>query len=178
MNEIHKVAYLITYVSYNCIFNLRGTKSELELKDFFLSELSEYIINNSSTKFNVIEDVEQFWLKYDGYLVWKSSYVKNNEWIDIVQTNEDILARIKELSMSVESIDLEKNNYDYIEKTQSNEEEQTNEDTDECSEDKQSNEDIDIDIDWEQICKQEILNSDGHYGIKSLSSLSFSSSSN
>ena len=112
-----KVAYLITSISYNYIHNLRGTIEEDELYQFMLNEVSEYIINNShSVKFETVEDVHNFWKKYDGYSVWDAYYVKNNDWINIKPLDENILTRIQNLTQ-YSSIDVEDefNEYNSIE---------------------------------------------------------------
>ena len=112
-----KVAYLITSISYNYINNLRGTIEEDELYQFMLNEVSEYIINNShSVKFETVEDVHNFWKKYDGYPVWDAYYVKNNDWINIKPLDENILTRIQNLTQ-YSSIDVEDefNEYNSIE---------------------------------------------------------------
>jgi hypothetical protein len=93
-----KVAYLITSISYNYIHNLKGTIEEDELYQFMLNEVSEYIINNSrSLKFETVEDVHNFWNKYDGYYVWDAYYVKNDDWINIKPLDENILTSIQNL---------------------------------------------------------------------------------
>ena len=174
MNE-NRVAYLITYISYSCIFNIKGTIEEHKLKDFLLTDLSEYIINNSSIKFNTVNDVENFWKKYDDFNVWSASYVKNNDCITATLSNEEIFIKIRELSFSLESIDLEMNKNDY---------------DDDCDRDyncdcdcdyncdcesgcdcdlKKENQLFDlntlvdsseeyVDINWEKICEQEMMN--------------------
>jgi len=112
-----KVAFLIVYISYNCVHTKKDTIEENELYQFMIDELTEYIINNScSKKFNSICDIENFWKKYDDYLVWEAHYVKNDEWINIKPTNEDILLNIQNLSNSFideyETISYDKNNYE------------------------------------------------------------------
>lgn len=95
------VAFLIIYISYNCIHTHKGIINENDIHQYMLNELSEYIINNSySKKFEVVEDIEKFWKKYDNYPVWEASYVKNDEWINIKPSNEDILSNIQKLSSS------------------------------------------------------------------------------
>lgn len=112
----NRVAYLITYISYNCVYNNRGTIDESLLEQFILDEVSEYIINNScSTKFELVDDVIKFWERYGGYNVWDAHCVKNNEWINIKPSNEEILLNIYEMTRSVEileetkELELEKN---------------------------------------------------------------------
>jgi hypothetical protein len=115
----NKVAYLITYISYNCVYNTKGTIDELLLEQFLLDEVSEYIINNScSTKFEFVDDVKKFWERYGGYNVWEAYCVKDNNWINMKPSNEDILLNIYEMTRSVEifedyileeNLDLEKN---------------------------------------------------------------------
>lgn len=110
----NRVAYLITYISYNCVYNNRGTIDETLLEQFILDEVSEYIINNScSTKFELVDDVIKFWERYGGYNVWDAHCVKNDEWINIKPSNEDILLNIYDMTRSVEILEeteeLEKN---------------------------------------------------------------------
>lgn len=101
-----KIAYLITYISYNCVYNNRGTIEETLLEQFILDEVSEYIINNScSTKFEHIDDVIKFWSRYGGYNVWDAYCVKNNNWINIKPTNEDILLNIYDMTKSIEILE-------------------------------------------------------------------------
>jgi len=40
----NKVAYLITYISYSCVYNSKGTIDESLLDQFLLDVVSEYII--------------------------------------------------------------------------------------------------------------------------------------
>jgi len=102
----NKVAYLITYISYSCVYNDRGVIEESLLKQFLLDEVSEYIINNScSTKFEMIDDVVKFWKRYYGHNVWEAYYVKNNEWIRATPCNEDILLNIYEMTKSTETFE-------------------------------------------------------------------------
>lgn len=97
------VAYLITYISFNYIYNNRGTIDETLIKSFLLDEVSEYIINNSSSvKFNNIKDVKNFWEKYGKYNVWDAYYVKNNNWIHAKPSDEDILLNIQEMTKSMD----------------------------------------------------------------------------
>lgn len=96
-----KVAFLIIYISYNCVHTKKDTIEENEIYQFMINELTEYIINNScSKKFQVVEDIKKFWKKYGEHLVWEAHYVKNNEWINIKPTDEDILSNIQNLSNS------------------------------------------------------------------------------
>ena len=102
----NKVAYLITYISYSCVYNYKGTIDELLLEQFLLDEVSEYIINNScSTKFETIDDLKKFWNRYQGYNVWEAYYIKNNDWINATPTDEDILFNIYEMTKSTETIE-------------------------------------------------------------------------
>lgn len=97
----NKVAYLITYISYSYVYNDRGTIDEELLNKFLLDEVCEYIINNScSTKFELIDDVKKFWKRYGGYNVWEAYCVKNNEWINVKPSDEDILLNIYEMTKS------------------------------------------------------------------------------
>lgn len=109
----NKIPYLITYISYSCVYNNKGTIDESLLEQFLLDEVSEYIINNScSTKFESIYDVKKFWERYKGYNVWEAYCVKNNDWINITPSNEDILLNIYEMTRSFEMLEddvLEKN---------------------------------------------------------------------
>jgi hypothetical protein len=99
----NKVAYLITYISYSCVYNSKGTIDESLLEQFLLDEVSEYIINNScSSKFELIDDVKKFWEKYGEYNVWEAYCVKDNNWINMKPSNEDILLNIYEMTRSVE----------------------------------------------------------------------------
>jgi hypothetical protein len=99
----NKVAYLITYISYNCVYNSKGTIDESLLEQFLLDEVSEYIINNScSSKFELIDDIKKFWEKYGEYNVWEAYCVKDNNWINMKPSNEDILLNIYEMTRSVE----------------------------------------------------------------------------
>jgi hypothetical protein len=101
-----KVAYLITSISYNYVYNLKGTIDEDELHQFMLNEVSEYIINNScSVKFETIDDVHNFWNKYNGYSVWDAYYVKNDVWINAKPLDENILKSIQNL-MQNSSVDV------------------------------------------------------------------------
>ena len=102
----NKVAYLITYISYNCVNNNKGMIDESLLKEFILNEVSEYIINNSfSTKFELIDDIIKFWERYRGYNVWDAYYVKDNIWINIKPSDEDILLNIYEMTKSIEMLE-------------------------------------------------------------------------
>ena len=102
----NKIAYLITYISYSCVYNNRGTIDESLLEQFLLDEISEYIINNScSTKFELIDDVKKFWEKYKEYNVWEAYCVKNNNWINVKPSNEDILLNIYEMTRSFEMLE-------------------------------------------------------------------------
>ena len=102
----NKVAYLITYISYSCVYNSKGTIDESLLEQFLLDEVSEYIINNScSTKFELIDDIKKFWERYGEYNVWEAYCVKNNNWINMKPTNEDILLNIYEMTHSVEMLE-------------------------------------------------------------------------
>ena len=67
-------------------------------------------------KFETVEDVHNFWKKYDGYSVWDAYYVKNNDWINIKPLDENILTRIQNLTQ-YSSIDVEDefNEYNSIE---------------------------------------------------------------
>lgn len=99
----NKVAYLITYISYNCVYNNKGIIDELLLEQFLLNEVCEYIMNNScSTKFELIDDVRKFWERYGGYNVWEAYCVKDNNWINMKPSNEDILFNIYEMTQSTE----------------------------------------------------------------------------
>lgn len=99
----NKVAYLITYISYSCIYNHRGIINEELLEQYLLNEVSEYIINNScSTKFEFIDDIKKFWERYGGYNVWEAYCVKNNDWINVTPKDEDILLNINEMTKSFE----------------------------------------------------------------------------
>jgi len=99
----NKVAYLITYISYSCVYNSKGTIDESLLEQFLLDEVSEYIINNScSSKFELMDDVKKFWEKYGEYNVWEAYCVKDNNWINMKPSNEDILLNIYEMTRSVE----------------------------------------------------------------------------
>ena len=101
-----KVAYLITYISYSCVYNYKGTIDEELLEQFLLDEICEYIINNScSTKFVLIDDVKKFWERYGGYNVWEAYCVKNNNWINVKPKDEDILLNINEMTKSYESFE-------------------------------------------------------------------------
>lgn len=101
-----KVAYLITYISYSCVYNYKGTINEELLEQFLLDEICEYIINNScSTKFVLIDDVKKFWERYGGYNVWEAYCVKNNNWINVKPKDEDILLNINEMTKSYESFE-------------------------------------------------------------------------
>ena len=101
-----KVAYLITYISYSCVYNYKGTIDEELLEQFLLVEICEYIINNScSTKFVLIDDVKKFWERYGGYNVWEAYCVKNNNWINVKPKDEDILLNINEMTKSYESFE-------------------------------------------------------------------------
>lgn len=101
-----KVAYLITYISFNCVYNTRGTIDENLLKNFLLDEVSEYIINNScSTKFEIVDDVKKFWERYGGYNVWEAYCVKNNDWMNVKPTDEEILLNIYEMIKSTETFE-------------------------------------------------------------------------
>lgn len=117
----NKIPYLITYISYSCVYNNKGTIDESLLEQFLLDEVSEYIINNScSTKFESIYDVKKFWERYKGYNVWEAYCVKNNDWINITPSNEDILLNIYEMTRSFEMLEddvSEKNilNLEYLE---------------------------------------------------------------
>lgn len=102
----NKVAYLITCISYSCIYNYKGTIEEELLDKFLLDEVSEYIINNScSTKFEFVSDVSKFWERYGGYNVWEAYCVKNNNWINVKPSDEDILLNIYEMTKSFETFD-------------------------------------------------------------------------
>jgi hypothetical protein len=109
----NKIPYLITYISYSCVYNSKGTVDESSLEQFLLDEVSEYIINNSySTKFELIDDVKKFWERYKGYNVWEAYCIKNNDWINVTPSNEDILLNIYEMTRSFEMLEdniLEKN---------------------------------------------------------------------
>jgi hypothetical protein len=101
-----KVAYLITYISYSCVYNYKGTIDEELLEQFLLDEICEYIINNScSTKFVLIDDVKKFWERYGGCNVWEAYCVKNNNWINVKPKDEDILLNINEMTKSYESFE-------------------------------------------------------------------------
>ena len=101
-----KVAYLITYISYSCVYNYKGTIDEELLEQFLLDEICEYIINNScSTKFVLIDDVKKFWERYGGCNVWEAYCVKNNNWINMKPKDEDILLNINEMTKSYESFE-------------------------------------------------------------------------
>lgn len=101
-----KVAYLITYISYSCVYNYKGTIDEELLEQFLLDEICEYIINNScSTKFVLIDDVKKFWERYEGCNVWEAYCVKNNNWINMKPKDEDILLNINEMTKSYESFE-------------------------------------------------------------------------
>ena len=102
----NKIPYLITYISYSCVYNNRGTIDESLLEKFLLDEVSEYIINNScSTKFETIYDVKKFWERYKGYNVWEAYCVKNNNWINMTPSNEDVLLNICEMTCSFEILE-------------------------------------------------------------------------
>jgi hypothetical protein len=102
----NKIPYLITYISYSCVYNSKGTIDESLLEQFLLDEVSEYIINNSySTKFELIDDVKKFWKRYKGYNVWEAYCIKNNDWINVTPSNEDILLNIYEMTRSFEMLE-------------------------------------------------------------------------
>ena len=102
----NKIPYLITYISYSCVYNSKGTVDESSLEQFLLDEVSEYIINNSySTKFELIDDVKKFWERYKGYNVWEAYCIKNNDWINVTPSNEDILLNIYEMTRSFEMLE-------------------------------------------------------------------------
>ena len=102
----NKVAYLITYISYSCIYNHKGIINEELLEQYLLNEVSEYIINNScSTKFEFIDDVKKFWERYGGYNVWEAYCVKNDNWINVTPKDEDILLNINEMTKSFETFE-------------------------------------------------------------------------
>lgn len=104
----NKIAYLITHISYNCVYNNKGTIDEPSLKQFILDEVSEYIINNScSTKFESIDDVIKFWERYGGYNVWEAYCVKDNNWINIKPSDEEILLNIRDMTISIEILENE-----------------------------------------------------------------------
>lgn len=99
----NRVAYLITCISYNCVYNNKGTIDESSLEQFLLDEVSEYIINNScSTKFELVDDVKKFWERYGEYNVWEAYCVKDNNWINMKPSNESILLNIYEMTRSME----------------------------------------------------------------------------
>lgn len=102
----NKIAYLITYISFNCVYNNKGTIDESLLEKFILDEVSEYIINNScSTKFELVSDVINFWKRYGDYNVWDAYCIKNNEWINIKPSNENILMNIYDMTKSIEILE-------------------------------------------------------------------------
>ncbi len=102
----NKVAYLITYISYSCVHNNKGTIDENLLEQFILDKVSEYIINNSfSTKFELIDDIIKFWERYGEYNVWEAYCIKDNIWINMKPSNEDILLNIYEMTQSVEMLE-------------------------------------------------------------------------
>jgi hypothetical protein len=171
----NKIAYLITYISYNCIYNDKGTIDESLLEQFLLDEVSEYIINNScSTKFELVDDIKKFWERYGGYNVWEAYCVKDNNWINVKPSNENILFNIYEMTRSIEILEdyileekLEKNILnlgDLQEKVKENFEENFEEnleiiDIDEFYSSETSNSsDLfgeNIEIDWNTISNQE-----------------------
>lgn len=105
------VAYLITYISYSYIVNKKGTIKENDLEQFILDELGEYIINNSaSKKFETIDDIENFWNKYNKYLVWEAYCVKDSSWINVKPSNEKILDKILSIIRTNSFVDLEQIN--------------------------------------------------------------------
>ena len=110
-----KIAYLITYITYNCVYNKRGSIDESLLEKFLLDNISEYIINNSfSSKFEVVDDIKQFWEKYNGYNVWEAYCVKDDMWIDVKPSNEEILLNIYEMTKSVETLNAAPDTIDAI----------------------------------------------------------------
>ena len=171
----NKIAYLITYISYNCIYNDKGTIDESLLEQFLLDEVSEYIINNScSTKFELVDDIKKFWERYGGYNVWEAYCVKDNNWINVKPSNENILFNIYEMTRTIEILEdyileekLEKNILnlgDLQEKVKENFEENFEEnleiiDIDEFYSSETSNSsDLfgeNIEIDWNTISNQE-----------------------
>jgi len=50
----------------------------------------------------LIDDVKKFWEKYGEYNVWEAYCVKDNNWINMKPSNEDILLNIYEMTRSVE----------------------------------------------------------------------------
>lgn len=111
MMDEDNVAYLITCINYSYVINTKGTIKKSKLNDFILDELGEYIINNSSSKkFESVEDVEHFWNRYDGYLVWEAYCVENASWVNIKPTNEEILNKILKMIRTNSYIDLEEIN--------------------------------------------------------------------
>lgn len=105
------VAYLITYISYSYVINKKGTIKESELDEFILDELCEYIINNSSSKkFESVDDIEHFWNKYNGFLVWEAYCVRGATWINIKPSNEQILDKILSIIRTNSYVNMEEIN--------------------------------------------------------------------
>lgn len=160
--KMSKIAYLITYISYSYVYNDRGTIEETLLKQFILDEVSEYIINNScSTKFEVVDDVVQFWKRYGGYNVWDAYCIKNNEWVNIKPSNEDILLNIYDMTKSIETFDEECDFDEEIDLVENEFKENIKTNTDEISTNSSDlfDENIiceeDIKIDWNTISNHE-----------------------
>jgi hypothetical protein len=161
------IPYLITYISYNYVNNIRGIISEDLLDQFILDDVSEYIINNSfSTKFETINDIENFWERYGGYNVWDAYCIKNNNWINIKPSNNLILENICEMTKTVEMSNYEENEYiqeKFKESCEKNIEEKKDKNSIDdvfsdflIDNDEYVNVDKDINIDWSNIYIKEL----------------------
>lgn len=163
------IAYLITYINYSYIINKKGTIKKIKLNNFILDELAEYIINNSSSKkFECVEDIENFWNRYNGYLVWEAYCVENGSWINIKPSNEEILDKILQIIRTNSYVNLEEINMNDFSQIL-NDHESMSIKTDNCSKsvdesDSKSIDESDYNIiylepDWQQIGNYEMANS-------------------